>query len=167
MITTPLLPAPWSWLARLVAVLLIAFALVAVGWTHGAARVQDKWDTERGRQVAHVAAVKTRQAVATVKVVTQYVDRVRTVRIAGETIIREVPRYVPLDSPALPGGWRLLHDGAARGEPIDAAASADAPPVSAQDAATAVADNYLACHEQAEQLTALQDWVAQQIDAAR
>ena len=102
-----------------------------------------------------------------IQVVTQYVDRLRTVRIAGETLVKEVPVYVPLDTAPLPGGWRLLHDAAARAELPDPAASADAAPVPAQDAAATVAGNYLACHEQAEQLTALQDWATRQIEAAR
>lgn len=167
MITRPLLPPPWSWLARIVARLLLALSLVAVGWVRGATGVQTRWDAERAARTQHVAIVKVRQADATFQVITRYVDRIRTVQVAGNTIIQEVPRYVPLDSPALPGGWRLLHDAAARGEPADAARSADAPPVSAQDAATTVANNYLACHEQAEQLIALQDWVTAQRGAAQ
>lgn len=46
MITRPLFPPPWSGLARVLAVALIALALAAVGWTRGATHVQGLWDTE-------------------------------------------------------------------------------------------------------------------------
>ena len=48
------------------------------------------------QQTLQTAAIRERQAQATVKVVTQYVDRVRIVREKGETIIKEVPVYVPV-----------------------------------------------------------------------
>jgi hypothetical protein len=166
-IATSLVPAGWSWPTRVLAAALVAAGLLAVGWLHGARHVQDSWDAVSQQQNERVATVRTRQADATAQVVTQYVDRLRTVRVAGETLVKEVPVYVPLDTPALPGGWRVLHDAAARAKLPDPAASADAAPVPAQDAAATVAGNYLTCHEQSEQLTALQDWVTRQIEAAR
>lgn len=153
-----LIPAPYRWLAMLA----LAAAVFATGWVKGASQVQARWDAATGIQTVAVATVKQRQAEATVQVVTQYVDRVHTVREVGQTIIKEVPVYVPADSPALPGGFRLLHDAAARGEPPDATGSADAPAVPAQDLAATVAANYLSCRENAEQLTALQAWITRQ-----
>lgn len=150
-----LIPAPYRWLAMLV----LAAAVFATGWVKGASQVQARWDAATGIQAVAVAAVKQRQAEATVQVVTQYVDRVHTVREVGQTIIKEVPVYVPADSPALPGGFRLLHDAATRGEPPDTTVAADAPSVPAQDLAATVAANYLTCRENAEQLTALQAWI--------
>jgi len=139
--------------------LALAAAVFATGWVKGASQVQARWDAATGIQTVAVATVKQRQAEATVQVVTQYVDRVHTVREVGQTIIKEVPVYVPADSPALPGGFRLLHDAAVRGELPDATGVADAPAVPAQDLAATIAANYLSCRENAEQLTALQAWI--------
>ena len=150
-----MIAAPYRWLAMLV----LAVAVFATGWVKGASQVQARWDAATGTQAVAVVTVKQRQAEATVQVVTQYVDRVHTVREVGQTIIKEVPVYVPADSPALPGGFRLLHDAAARGELPDATGAADAPAVPAQDLAATLAANYLACRENAEQLTALQGWI--------
>lgn len=86
----------------------------------------------------------------------------RTVHVAGETIIKEVPVYVPSDTPDLPGGFRVHHDAAAIGELPDPARVADAPAVPAQDVAATLAENYLVCRATAEQLTALQEWVRRQ-----
>lgn len=102
--------------------------------------------------------------------ITQYVDRevvktVREVQVVTETIIKEVPVYVPSDAPDLPGGWRLLHDAAARGEVPDPARIPDAAAVAAAAAAETVAANYGACRENAERLSAFQQWARQQLSA--
>lgn len=141
--------------------------VVVAGWGYGrgASVVQDRWDIERGRQQTVVAVVRQRQAEVTERVITQYVDRVRTVREAGETVIREVPVYVPTQCDSdgrLPAGWRVQHDAAASGRPADAAGFADAAPIAPDAAAETVARNYLACRLNAEQLIALQAWVREQ-----
>lgn len=136
--------------------------LTTIGWVKGSGHVQAKWDAANLSATVVNAQHGKRQAEVTTQVVTQYVDRWRTVHDAGQTIIKEVPVYVPADSPALPGGFRLLHDAAATGQLPDAAGSADAATVSAQDAAETVAGNYLTCRENAEQLMALQGWVREQ-----
>jgi hypothetical protein len=110
------------------------------------------------------AAVRERQAQATVKVVTQYVDRVRVVREKGDTIIKEVPVYVPVQADAactINRGFVRLHDAAAAGELPEPARDADAAAAGIALSAVAgtVAANYQTCHENAEQLRALQTWV--------
>ena len=99
---------------------------------------------------------------ASERVVVKYVDRLQVVAGRTKTIIKEVPVYVPADSADLPAGFRVLHDAAATGELPDPARIADAAPVAAQDAAATVIDNYGACHANAEQVTALQDWIRAQ-----
>lgn len=157
---TDLIPLPY----RLLALALLAAALLGFGWVKGAAHVQARWDAATAEQSSVVARIQQRQAEATVKVVTQYVDRVRTVREAGETIIKEVPIYVTAQSDAactLDHGFVRLHDAAAQGAIPDPAGPADASPagIALSTAAATVASNYTRCRENAEQLTALQGWV--------
>ncbi|MDO9602064.1 MAG: hypothetical protein Q7J02_07100, partial [Rhodocyclaceae bacterium] len=61
-----------------------------------------------------------------------------------------------------------LHDAAAAGRIPQAAGAADALPagIALSAAAGTVADNYQRCHENAEQLIALQEWVRAQETAA-
>jgi K+-sensing histidine kinase KdpD len=92
------------------------------------------------------------------RVVTQYVDRVRTVSEAAQVITKEVPVYVPSDACTLPPGFRVLHDAAAAGTLPEPAYLADAAPADAQTVAATVADNYATCHAIREQLTALQQF---------
>lgn len=103
------------------------------------------------------------------RVITRYVDRVRTVRERGQTIIQKVPVYVTENSDAgctVPAGFVRLHDDAAQNlptpaDPADAAGHPDAPApgIALSDIAATVTDNYTTCHATAEQLTALQDWL--------
>ena len=107
--------------------------------------------------------MKQRQAEATVQVVTQYVDRVKIVRETGATIVKEVPVYVSPEADAacaLPRGFVRLHDAAAAGRSPEPAGSSDAAPagIALSTVAGTVADNYERCHENAEQLIALQAW---------
>lgn len=153
---------PWPY--RLLALTALGVALVGFGWIKGASHVQAQWDAAIQQQTLQAAAVRERQAQATVEVVTRYVDRVRVVREKGDTIIKEVPIYVPIQADAactINRGFVRLHDAAAAGELPEPARDADA--VAAGIALSAVAGtvvaNYQTCHETAEQLRALQAWV--------
>lgn len=148
---------PWPY--RILAIMVLLLSAIGFGWTKGAGHVQDQWDSATAKQSLVVHKTKQRQAEATVKVVTQYVDRVKVVREKAAAIVHEVPVYVPSDSCSLPGGFRVLHDAAASGGAADSARIADAAPVAAQAVAATVVDNYATCHEVAQQLKALQEWV--------
>lgn len=154
-----LIPLPY----RCLAVAALAVALTGFGWIKGAEHVQAKWDAAVQQQTLKAAAIRQRQAEATVKVVTEYVDRVRIVREKGQTIIKEVPVYVPVQADAactINRGFVRLHDAAAAGELPEPTRDADA--AAADVALSAVAGtlaiNYQTCHENAQQLRALQAW---------
>jgi len=155
---------PWPY--RLLALAALAVALIGFGWVKGAGHVQAQWDAAAQQQTLKAAAIRQRQAEATVKVVTQYVDRVRIVREKGDTIIKEVPVYVPVQADAactINRGFVRLHDAAAAGELPETARDADAAPAGLALSAVAgtVAANYQTCHENAEQLRALQAWISE------
>lgn len=157
-----LIPWPYRWLA----LVLLAAALIGFGWIKGAGHVQSQWNTAAQHQNLQATAIRERQAQATVKVVTQYVDRVRVVREKGDTMIKEVPVYVPVQADAactINRGFVRLHDAAAAGELPEPARDADAAAAGLALSAVAgtVAANYQTCHENAEQLRALQVWVSE------
>ncbi|WP_175977960.1 hypothetical protein [Burkholderia sp. BCC1047] len=96
-----------------------------------------------------------------VKIITQYVDRVQVVREKGDTIIKEVPVYVDREADracTVPVGFVRVHDGAIANVPVGDPGNADAAPsgVALSAVAATVAGNYTTCHENAEQLIALQ-----------
>ncbi len=153
---------PWPY--RLVALAALGLVLVGFGWVKGASHVQAQWDAAVHQQTLQGAAIRERQAQATVKVVTEYVDRVRVVREKGDTIIKEVPVYVSVQADAactINRGFVRLHDAAAAGELPEPVGDADAAAadIALSTVAGTVAANYRTCHENAEQLIALQAWV--------
>ena len=159
-----LIPAPYRAAAGLAFTWLALFLFFAWGHHSGSSSVQKKWDAERAAQAAAIADTRIQHADAAARVVTRYVDRVRTVREVGETIVREVPVYVPVEADAdcrIPVGFVRLHDAAAAGDGLpQPAGAADAAPagVALSAVAETVAGNYTACHETGEQLSALQAW---------
>ena len=163
-----LIPWPYRWLA----LVLLAAALIGFGWIKGAGHVQARWDAAVQKQTLQAAEVRERQAQATVKVVTRYVDRVRIVRENGDTIIKEIPVYVPVQADAactINRGFVRLHDAAAAGELPEPARDADAAAagIALSAVAATVAANYQTCHENAEQLRALQAWVSEMASTAK
>lgn len=145
------------------AVLLVALALLGVGWFAGTGHVQEKWDAEHQAMALAAAEQAKHQAEATVQVVTEYVDRVKVVREKGATIIKEIPVYVPQKADAgctINAGFVRLHDAAASNTIPGPAGDADAATsgVALSTVAGTVADNYAACHENAEQIIAWQQW---------
>ena len=155
---------PWPY--RCLALILLAAALIGFGWIKGAGHVQAQWDAAVQHQTLQTAAARERQAHATVKVVIKYVDRVRLMREKGDTIIKEVPVYVPAQADAactVNRGFVRLHDAAAAGELPTPAGDSDAAAAGIAPSAVAgtLAANYQTCHENAEQLRALQEWVGE------
>ena len=147
----------------------VLFLLVAAGLYYGHARynagqanIQAKWDAQKAKDAAEIERLKAESGKVTVRVETKYVDRVKTIREKGETIVQKVPVYISRDLPELPGAWRLWHDAAATNTVPDASREADAAPVAPVDAAATVAANYTTCLATAEQLKGLQEWINEQ-----
>jgi hypothetical protein len=151
---------------RLLALVALCIAVFGFGWLKGTSHVQAQWDAAKAAQQQALALAQTRQAETTVQVVTQYVDRIQVVREKGDTLIQEVPVYVPVQADAactVHRGFVSLHDAAAAGDLPEPARDADAPAegLALSAIAATVVTNYQTCHENAEQLKALQDWIRQ------
>jgi hypothetical protein len=155
-----------AWPYRLLALAALGIAVFGFGWLKGASHVQAQWDATSAAQLQAQAQAQTRQAQAIVQVVTQYVDRIQVVREKGDTLIQEVPVYVPVQADAactVHRGFVSLHDAASAGELPAAPGDPDAPAegLALSAVAATVVTNYQTCHENAEQLKALQDWIRQ------
>lgn len=103
---------------------------------------------------AEIANVKER-------IVTKYVDRIKVIK-EKEYVYRDKATNVVPDRTELSNGWVSLHDAAATGS--EDATSTDysdgtGSGVKANQALAVISDNYAACRANAEQLTALQEYV--------
>lgn len=154
----PLIVSP---LATVVVISTAALAIVGGAYFKGR---QDGRAALLADQVSAAAQVAKAQDRVTERVVVEYRDVVKVVKEKGEEVIREVEKLVPANGCRLDGGFRVLHDAAADGALPVASAGAHGPaaPVEQIAAAETVAGNYLACHENAVQLKALQGWIEEQ-----
>lgn len=102
---------------------------------------------------AEIANVKER-------IVTKYVDRVKIITKKEYVYREQATNNVP-DRTELSNGWVSLHDDAATGRDADPTRSSDATGsgIAANQALATVTENYAACHANAAQLTALQEYV--------
>lgn len=140
-----------------------AAAIAIVGGAYFKGR-QDGREALLASQLQAAGQVVKRQDKVTERVVVEYRDVVKVVKEKGEEVIREVEKLVPADGCVLDGGFRVLHDAAADGALPGASGRAhgSAAPVEQIAAAETVAGNYLVCHQNAEQLKALQGWIEKQ-----
>lgn len=146
---------------RLVVALLVAGTLAAVLTyvrhaveERAALRQQVATQQETLRLAQRFARVNTR-------VVTQRLQSAAAIKERADVVQLEIERRLPADPVCvLPPDWRLLHDAAATDTEVPAAARGiDAPSVTPREAARTVAKNYESCHDTADRLHRLQDWV--------
>lgn len=145
-------------------------ALVAAVWLHGfvkgSNRVERAWDAQRtSDERTYFAGVK-RAAKVNDKVIYQYIDRYRTVVEQGKTIVREVPKYVTIETNnrcTVPNSFVWLHNAATGQAALPATterADDPAPNIDLVKIATTVGENYTTCNAVREQLIALQAWAS-------
>jgi len=146
--------------AGILAALLLAALAVIVWQRHRTADLSTRLANAQADTIA--ALVEASAARLDVKIITQYVDRVRVIHDTTQAIQREIPSYVtPTTDRAypLPVGFVRLHDDAATGSlpgpprDIDATAS----DVTTSQAASVIVANYGTCLAIREQLNAVLD----------
>jgi hypothetical protein len=147
---------PWEAWALLVTLVVLSYS----GWRlyeMGRASVQKKWDASVERGKAEVERLKQQQVVVKTVVETQVVEKIKTVKVKGDEIIKQVPIYIPIDTPDLPSGFRLLHDSAVL-QLSPSAGSALGETVPVTDATSTIIGNYTQCYKWREQVIGWQDW---------
>lgn len=157
---------PYALLARAAIVAIILLAAFLTGWVKGNDHGTKKLTDYIGKQAVEASRINAARNTVTERVVTQYV------KVAGETKTkieyrdREVIRYVDanLDQCPLTVAWVGLHDSAALNTVPDPARSIDgtASGFTAAQAVPTVQTNYSICHQTADRLRGLQQWVKEQ-----
>lgn len=150
---------------RILAILLLVCAIGGFVWWQED-RVSDAEErATKAEDDARSLSQQLNQAKSGVRVVTKYVDRVKIVREVGKTITKEIPVYVTAEADdrcTVPSGFVSVHNAAAENVPLAVpAGDPDAPAagIALSDVAETVSGNYGTCHENAEQLIGLQDWL--------
>lgn len=148
---------------KYVAIVTVIVAALSGAYFKGYDKAEDKYLAEIARFNAQkvVLEAKLQAALSEVKVevVTEYVDRVKVVK-EKEYVYRDKIVTVPSKC-ELSDGWVRLHDASARGSDAGTTDFTDETPSGIRDtqALGTVIENYSICHQNAEQLKALQAWV--------
>lgn len=82
-------------------------------YQQGQKETQDRWDAAVKQGKARIEQLKEKQLTVNMIVDTVSKEKVKTIYVTGKTIIKEIPVYIPADTPDLPAGFRVLHDAAA------------------------------------------------------
>jgi hypothetical protein len=129
--------------------------------------VEMSWRAEAERLKQEIAKKEEDSKEATTKIVTKYVDRVKIVKETSDVQIKAIPQLVSKSSDdrcVVPVGFGVLHDAAAKNEIPDTSGTTNEAPsgVKLSEVAETVVGNYSVCTQNAEQLTALQEWIRAQ-----
>jgi hypothetical protein len=152
-------------LTRITIVLVLVGSFIGAGWYVKAQLESARRAEAAAKEEVRTLNVRLAWAEVSARVVTQYVETVREVRVRGETIIKEIPVYVTAEADArctVPVGFVRVHDAAASNTPLAGTASpadAGASGVALSAVAATVTNNYTTCHEIREQLIGLQNWI--------
>lgn len=79
----------------------------------GYQRCKDEWDASRERGKEILSRLKERQITFTKGYLIQRELKIEYVYLKGDTVVKEIPKYIPIGTPDLPPGFRVLHDRAA------------------------------------------------------
>ena len=142
----------------------VFFALLFT-YKQGQAHTQGLWDLDRARLETELVKERARQAQVEIQVVTEYVDRVKTVIEKGKTIVKTVVEYVSVDSDnrcdVNCGFLRLYATSAGDLMPPATASLNDASSgVALSTVAADLSDNFTQCNAIREQLISLQQWAS-------
>ena len=159
---------PYALLIKVVAFGVLLGTLFMSGCHYGAKEEKVKWDKLEGARAAAAQKQNTAAEAITHNVEVKYVDVIRTVQVKGDTIIKEVPKYVTSKSDAnctIPAGFvRVFNGTTSQSEVSNTPSGADdaAAGVVLSTVAEAVARNQERFEENAVKLEALQAWVHEQ-----
>lgn len=83
----------------------------------GEEHVRAEWNLEKEKTKAEIARLKEEAGKITTNVIVEYVDKVKTVTVKGDTIVKYVDKYISSTSDAkcvIPNNFVLLHDRAVK-----------------------------------------------------
>ena len=162
-----LIPLPYKLLIGVAAL----GGLFGFGYMKGYSAASTKYKAEiesfQTRAAAQIDDLEKKNSEISDRVVTRYVDRIRTVREKEYVYVDAANNIVPSQF-KLSRGWLSIHNASATGSVPDPAAGADATPSTVEDntGLATVVTNYSICTQNSEQLRALQGWVSESKAAA-
>ena len=151
-----MIPLPYKLLA-------LGAALVGVfvfGYMKGSAYAEAELARFSAKKEAQIAELERKNSSISAQVVTEYVDRVNTIKEKEYVYLDRAKSNVPSQH-VMSNGWVYTHDASATGSDADAAGSSDASPSGIKDneALFTIITNYSRCMQNNQQLISLQQWI--------
>lgn len=140
----PSIKIPWQVFACAGVMLvlgIIGYGLYDLGRDHK----QAEWDAAVKRGQVIVDNLKAKQGSITISGEVRFVEKVKIIKEKADVIEKRINVYIPVSTPDLPGGFRLLHDSAALGTIPGAPETGSS--VAVRDVTATVARNYSICHQ--------------------
>ena len=151
-----MIPFPYKLLAG--AALLIG--VFFYGYMKGSAYAEAELQRLAAKQAKVVAELEKKNTEISNKVVTQYVDRVNTIK-EKEYVYKTIAQTSVPSQHVMSNGWVFTHDTSASSGDADATRASDATPSGIKDneALFTIITNYSRCLQNSQQLIGLQQWV--------
>lgn len=151
-----MIPLPYKLLA-------IGAALVGVfvfGYMKGSAYAEAELARFSAKKEAQIAELERKNSSISAQVVTEYVDRVNTIKEKEYVYLDRAKSNVPSQH-VMSNGWVYTHDASATGSDANATGSSDATPSGIKDneALFTIISNYSRCMQNSQQLIGLQQWI--------
>jgi hypothetical protein len=136
------------------------------GYMKGSAYAEAELARFSAQKSEQIAELERKNSAISTEVVTEYVDRVNTIR-EKEYVYRDVVKDSVPTQHDMSNGWVYTHDLSATSGDADATRSSDASPSGIADttALVGIITNYSRCQQNAEQLRQLQQWIIQNKEA--
>lgn len=145
---------------KIMVLLMLISGALGFGYMKGSEQGKLAIASLEAKSQEQIAELEKKNSEISNKVVTQYVDKIHTVKEKEYVYVDAAKNSVPAQSD-MSNGWVYLHDVSASGGDADASRSSDATSSGIKDneALITIIGNYSRCNQNASQLTALQSWI--------
>jgi len=151
-----MIPLPY----KLLAAAAIIVGVFVFGYMKGSAYAEAELARFAAEKSEQIAELEKKNAEISNNVVTEYVDRVNTIR-EKEYVYRDIAQNSVPSQSVMSNGWVYTHDISATSSDADASRASDASPSGVTDtqALLGIIGNYNRCLQNSQQLTSLQQWI--------
>jgi len=152
-----MIPLPYKLLAGAALIL----GVFVFGYMKGSAYAEAELQRFAAKNAILVADMEKKNSEISTEVVTQYVDRTNTIQ-EKEYVYRDIIKESVPTQHVMSNGWVFTHDSSATASDADPTRASDASSSGITDttALVGIITNYSRCQQNAQQLIALQKWIA-------
>ena len=152
-----MIPLPYKLLAGAA----LMAGIFVFGYMKGSAYAEAELARFSAQKSEQIAELERKNSAISTEVVTEYVDRTNTIREKEYVYLDAAKNTVPSQS-VMSNGWVFTHDSSATASDADPTRASDASSSGITDttALVGIITNYSRCQQNAQQLIALQKWIA-------